>query len=68
MIASLIQLDKWRKSIDLPTIVNDLKETVKLYFQRQNFSLYIPSREVFIRKYVKKENNWSTVDELRIWS
>ena len=49
-IESLIQLDKWRESIDLPPVANYLKETVGLYFQRQNFSLYIPGKEVLIRK------------------
>lgn len=49
-IESLILLDKWRESIDLSSIANYLKETVELYFQKQNFSLYIPGKNVVIRK------------------
>lgn len=49
-IGSLKRLDKWRESIDLPPIANYLKETVELYFRKQNFSLYIPGRKVIIKK------------------
>lgn len=49
-IRSLKQLDKWRESIDLPPIANYLKKTVEIYFREQDYSFYIPGREVLIRK------------------
>lgn len=49
-IRSLKQLDKWRESIDLPPIANYLKKTVEIYFRKQDYSFYIPGREVLIRK------------------
>lgn len=49
-IDSLIELDRWRSSIELPPIASYLKNTTQIYFERQDFSIYIPGRQVFIRQ------------------
>jgi hypothetical protein len=49
-IESLIDLDRWRASIELPSIGMHLKNTVQVYFERQDFSVYVPGRQVIIRK------------------
>lgn len=48
-IKSLIYLDRWRASIELPPIGIHLKNTVQIYFERQDFSVYVPGRQVIIR-------------------
>ncbi|GIP36066.1 hypothetical protein J2TS4_52760 [Paenibacillus sp. J2TS4] len=48
-IESLINLDRWRASIELSNIAMHLKKTVQVYFERQDFSVYIPGRQVVIR-------------------
>lgn len=49
-ITSLLELDRWRDSIELPSIAPYLKDTIQFYFQRQDFSIYIPGRHVLIRQ------------------
>lgn len=47
---SLIELDRWRNSIELPPIAAYLKDTIQTYFERQNLSIYIPGRQVLVRQ------------------
>ncbi|MDC3423466.1 hypothetical protein NC797_02965 [Aquibacillus sp. 3ASR75-11] len=49
-ITSLVELDQWRNSFELPPIASYLKDTIQLYFAKQDFSIYIPGRHVLIRK------------------
>ena len=49
-ITSLLELDRWRKSIDLPPVASYLKDTIQFYFDKQDFSIYIPGRHVLIRQ------------------
>ncbi|WP_096203119.1 hypothetical protein [Bacillus sp. FJAT-45350] len=49
-ITSLVQLDRWRSSIELPPIASHLKDTIQLYFKNQDFSIFIPGRQVLIQK------------------
>ncbi|MBP2242366.1 hypothetical protein J2Z40_002940 [Cytobacillus eiseniae] len=48
-IESLIELDLWRKGIELSSIAVYLKDTIQAYFERQDFSIYIPGRQVLIQ-------------------
>lgn len=48
-IQSLLDLDQWRWSIDLPPIADYLKSTVETYFKHQDLSVYIPGHQVLIR-------------------
>ncbi|WP_171038231.1 hypothetical protein [Aquibacillus sediminis] len=41
-ITSLLELDRWRDSIELPPIAMFLRSTIELYFEKQDFSIYIP--------------------------
>jgi hypothetical protein len=49
-ITSLVALDRWRDSIELPPISSYLKKTIQFYFTKQDFSVYIPGRHVLIQK------------------
>ncbi|MCK0472816.1 hypothetical protein [Halalkalibacter sp. APA_J-10(15)] len=49
-IQSLLDLDQWRETIELPPIAGYLKRIIQAYFKRQDFSIYIPGRQVLIRK------------------
>jgi hypothetical protein len=40
-IESLINLDQWSSSIELPSIGMHLKNTVQVYFERHDFSMYV---------------------------
>ncbi|PWA09260.1 hypothetical protein DCC39_13470 [Pueribacillus theae] len=48
-IQSLLDLDQWRETIELPPIASYLRNTVQTYFEQQDFSIYIPGRQVFIQ-------------------
>lgn len=48
-IESLVDLDKWRKNIELDPIAEYIMHSVKLYFEQQDFSIHIPGRQVFIQ-------------------
>ena len=48
-IHSLLELDRWRDSIELPAIAAYLKDTIQTYFEHQDLSIYIPGRHVLIR-------------------
>ncbi|QOY37171.1 hypothetical protein AWH56_005905 [Anaerobacillus isosaccharinicus] len=48
-IKSLLELDNWRASLELPSIAGYLKNTIHSYFEQQDFSVYIPGRHVLIR-------------------
>jgi hypothetical protein len=49
-ITSLLELDRWRASIELPPIASYLKDTIQQYFTDQDYSIYIPGRHVLIQK------------------
>jgi hypothetical protein len=49
-IESLLELDRWRSSIELSPIALYLKETIQQYFSNQDFTIYIPGRHVLIQK------------------
>ena len=48
-IESIQLLDRWRNSIELLPIGQHLKDTVELYFEKQDFTLFIPGRQVMVR-------------------
>ena len=48
-IQSLLQLDKWRSTIELTPIAAFLRNTIQNYFEQQDFSIYIPGRHVLIK-------------------
>lgn len=50
-IVSLLDLDKWRATVELSTISSYLKESIEVYFQSQDYAILIPGRTVFIRNY-----------------
>lgn len=47
---SLLELDKWRESIELEPIAEALKSNVEQYFYQNDFSVYIPGRKVLIKR------------------
>lgn len=42
-ITSLLELDRWRASIELPPIASYLKDTIQQYFTDQDYSIYTRS-------------------------
>lgn len=50
-VRSLIDLDRWRKELDLQPIAGYLRNYVKEYFQKQDFTIYVPGSTVFIEGY-----------------
>jgi hypothetical protein len=50
-IQSLIDLDSWRSTIELPNIATFLKESIETYFQNRDLSVHIPGRVVLIKSY-----------------
>ncbi|MDQ1000626.1 hypothetical protein QFZ28_001026 [Neobacillus niacini] len=50
-IQSLIELDRWRFTVDLPPIASLLRLSIESYFQNKDFTIHIPGRTVIIRKY-----------------
>ena len=48
-VESLMELDRWRESIDLDPIADYIIHTVEMYFGKQDFSIYTPGRQVFIQ-------------------
>lgn len=49
-ITSLLELDRWRGSIELPPIAPYLKDTIHQYFANQDFTIHIPGRHILIQK------------------
>jgi hypothetical protein len=47
-VQSLIELDNWRLTIDLPKIGKLLQKIINGYFNEQDFSFYVPGKIVFI--------------------
>jgi hypothetical protein len=50
-IQSLLELDRWRDTVELPNISFYLRDSIETYFYRQNYTIHIPGRTVFIRNY-----------------
>jgi hypothetical protein len=50
-IESLIDLDSWRSTLELPNIASYLKSSIEAYFQNKDFSVFIPGRVVLIKSY-----------------
>ncbi|EEG76055.1 type II toxin-antitoxin system RelE/ParE family toxin [Dethiobacter alkaliphilus] len=48
-VTSLLELDKWRKTLELTPIAKHLKGKVEEYFLKQDLSLYVPGRQVAIK-------------------
>lgn len=48
-IDSLLEIDYWRASIELPPIASYLKDVVQTYFKRQNFEIYVPGQQVLMQ-------------------
>lgn len=49
-VESLLELDEWRKSIELEPIAEFIMSTVSLYFKEQDFSIHLPGRQVIIQE------------------
>lgn len=49
-IQSLLDLDRWRQTIELPSIAGHLKHTIEGYFSNQDVSVHIPGRQVLIKQ------------------
>ena len=49
-IDSLLELDRWRESIELPKIAPYLKDMIQIYFGEQRLSLYLPGRPVCLQQ------------------
>lgn len=47
-IESLLELDQWRETIELPPLATHLRDTIHAYFEKQDPTLYIPVRQVVI--------------------
>jgi hypothetical protein len=50
-IYSLLNLDRWRREIELPPIAMYLRNYINQHFQRQDFSIYVPGSAVFMEGY-----------------
>lgn len=50
-VHSLMSLDRWRKELELQPIAAYLKSYMTEYFQRQDFSVYVPGSAVLIEGY-----------------
>lgn len=50
-IVSLLDLDKWRATVDLPHISSYLRDSIEVYFYSQDYTIHVPGRTVFIRNY-----------------
>jgi hypothetical protein len=48
-IISLLELDRWRSTIELPNIAPYLKNSIELYFETKDFSVHIPGRVVYLK-------------------
>lgn len=48
-INSLIELDRWRSTLELASISLILKGKIDLYFKQQNLEVYIPGRNVIVK-------------------
>lgn len=49
-IESLMDLDQWRASLELPKIAPYLIEVIEGYFLSQNFSVFMPGEIVFFQE------------------
>lgn len=50
-VLSLMELDRWRMGIELPPIAPFLRKQINQYFMKQDFSVYVPGREVYLDDY-----------------
>ena len=50
-IQSLLELDKWRATVELPHISPYLKASFEFYFQLIDYSVYILGKTVYIKSY-----------------
>lgn len=50
-VLSLLSLDRWRKKIELQPIASYLRNCIVQYFQKQDFTVYVPGSAVFIEGY-----------------
>ncbi len=50
-IQSLLEIDRWRSSIELSKIASYLRLSIESYFEIKDFTFHIPGRIVFIRNY-----------------
>jgi hypothetical protein len=50
-IQSLLELDSWRSTIELPPIGPLLRISIEHYFHHKDLILHVPGRAVIIRKY-----------------
>jgi len=46
-IESLLELDRWRETIELPPLGTYLKDTIQAYFKNQDFTLYILGQQSY---------------------
>jgi hypothetical protein len=49
-IKSLLELDNWRATIELPRIALHLKVSIGYYFYNQDYTVHLPGRSVLISK------------------
>jgi hypothetical protein len=47
-VIALIKLDRWRSGLELSPISQHLRGTINHYFLKQDFSVFVPGRQVFI--------------------
>ena len=50
-VVSLLSLDIWRREKELPPIARYLRNNITLYFQKQDFKVYVPGSSVYIEGY-----------------
>ncbi|MFS0576799.1 hypothetical protein AB1K83_14265 [Sporosarcina sp. 179-K 3D1 HS] len=49
-IDSLLELDQWRETIELPKVAPYLKNIIQTYFEEQRLSIHLPGRPVYIQQ------------------
>jgi hypothetical protein len=50
-IISLLDLDRWRSTVDLPSISSFLRDSIESYFYMHDYTINIPGRDVYIRNF-----------------
>ncbi|NQX66306.1 hypothetical protein HQN90_09225 [Paenibacillus alba] len=50
-VLSLMSLDSWREKMELQPIASYLRNCIVQYFQKQDFTIYVPGSAVFIEGY-----------------
>lgn len=51
-IESLLELDRWRLTIEMQPIAAYLKRTIEEYFSHQNISVYIPADRLLSKNFL----------------